>query len=480
VIGAGKRQLFWQFIGESLILCLLALVLSIVIAILILPSFNQFAEKQLQVQGLLSLPFILFTLLIVISVSFLAGSYPALMLTNFQPVKVLKGAFKNTGSGQSLRKSLIVFQFAISVFLIASTLVMQKQLYYIQNKKLGYEREHVLVLPMDGKMAESITLIKEEFKKDPGVINVSYCVRSPVEGGGGYNMRSATMPDNEEISVRANPVDQDYVKTTGMELVAGEDLTEQDIKDISGDNQDKKLYHFILNESAARKLGWSPQEAVGKKMFLDNSRPGFVKGVVKDFHFESLHNAIAPYVLFPEFRGREILVKLSGSHLPQTISFIESKWKRLVPYRPFEYRFMEDDYTKLYNGEIRLGSIMNLFASVAIVLACLGLFGLSAYSTKQRVKEIGIRKILGATVSNIVMALSKDFIILSLVAILIAVPLAWWAMAKWMQGFIYRAETGWSIYLIAGAIAIFLAFATVSIHAIKAAISNPVKSLRTE
>ncbi len=480
VMGADKRQLFWQFISESLIICLASVILSMVVAILVMPWFNQLSDKQLQVQGLFSLPFIMFSLFVVICVSFVAGSYPALMLTRFQPAKVLKGSFKNTGSGQWLRKSLIVFQFAISVFLIVSTFVIQKQLYYIQHIKLGYDREHVIILPIDDKILPDLSLIKQEFKSNPDIISVSRSVRSPVEGGGGYHMRSAIMPDNGGITVTANPIDEDYIKTVGLQIVAGSDLTEQDIKDQSVGDPNKTLYHFILNESAAKRLGWTPQEAVGKKMFLDDSRPGFVKGVVKDFHFESLHHAIRPFVLFPESRGRVLLVKLSGHNIPQTISFLAAKWKTLVPSRPFEYRFMDDDYNKLYNAEQRLGNIMNLFAMIAVLLACLGLFGLSSYSTQQRYKEIGIRKVLGASVNNIVVVLSKDFIWLTLIAIMIAFPLAWWAMTNWLQDFAYRTNMTLGIYLVAGAITILLAVVTVSVQSIKAAGANPVKSLKTE
>ena len=480
VIGAGKKQLFWQFIGESVMICLMAVILSIMVAIFVLPLFNQLADKRLQAGSLFTWPFVLFCLFIVTAVSLLAGSYPALMITRFQPVRVLKGSFQSSGSGQWLRKSLIVFQFAISVFLIISTVVMQKQLYYIQHKNLGFDREHVLVLPMDNKMISSIPLIKQQFKTNPDIISVSRCVRSPVEGGGGYNMRSAAMPENSQIAVIANPVDEDYIKTTGLQIIAGTDFIEQDIKDVSVEGPNKKPYHFILNESAAKQLGWTPQEAVGKKMFLDNSRPGFVKAVVKDFHFESLHNVIRPFVLFPELRGRELLVKMTGHNLPNTIAFLEAKWKSLVTDRPFEYRFMDEDFNKLYYAELRLGKIMNLFSIMAVVLACLGLFGLSSYSTQQRFKEIGIRKVLGASVSNIVIALTRDFIWLALLAIIIAFPLAWWAMTKWLQDFTYRTDMSWIIYLPSGAITILLAVVTVSIHAIKAAMANPIKSLRTE
>jgi putative ABC transport system permease protein len=480
VIGAEKKQLFWQFIGESGLLCMMSVILSLLVAALLLPFFNQLTDKQLHAQSLFSLPFLIFSFAIVACVSLIAGSYPALILTGFQPVKVLKGSFKNTGSGQWLRKSLIVFQFAISVFLIVSTFMIQKQLYYIQHKNLGYDKEHVMVLPLTASMVKNLSVIKEQFKENPDVISLSSCHRSPVEGGGGYNMRSAIMPQNQQIAVYANPGDEDFVKTTGLQIIAGSDFTEQDVKNASAEHQHKSLFQFILNESAAKQLGWSVQEAIGKKMFLDESRPGYVKAVVKDFHFQSLHNAIRPFIIFPDADNRELLIKLSGHNLSNTISFLEAKWKSLVPTRPFEYHFMDEDYNKLYIAELRLGKVMNLFSSIAIILACLGLFGLSSYTAQQRFKEIGIRKVLGASVSNIVIALSKDFITLSFIAILIAVPVAWWAMTKWLQDFTYRTDMSWAIYFFAGAITILLAVATVSFHAINAAMMNPVKSLRTE
>ncbi|HEY2722139.1 MAG TPA: ABC transporter permease, partial [Chitinophagaceae bacterium] len=259
VIGAEKQQLFWQFIGESALVCFVSVALSLGLATLLLSSFNQLIGKTISISSLFSLPFFLFSLIIIVCVSLLAGSYPALILTSFQPVRVLKGAFKNSNSGQLLRKSLIVFQFVISVFLIIATFIIQKQLYFIQHAKLGYDREHVLVLPMDSKMLGNVDLIKQEFESVPGVISAARCVRSPVEGGGGYNMRSSTMPEDQEMNVVANPVDDDFVRTVGLQIVAGSDFSHQDIKDASSTNDwSKNLYHFILNESAAKQLGWTP------------------------------------------------------------------------------------------------------------------------------------------------------------------------------------------------------------------------------
>jgi putative ABC transport system permease protein len=291
-------------------------------------------------------------------------------------------------------------------------------------------------------------------------------------------MRSAIMPENQSISVIANVIDEDFVKTIGLQIIAGTNLTQQDIKDASSPDQDKIISHFILNESAARQLGWTPEQAIGKKMFLNG--PGFVRGVVKDFNFESLHNPIRPLVLFPENRGEALLLKLRGNNLQQTISFLEAKWKELVPYRPFEYHFLDEDFNKLYSSELRLGKILTIFASIAIALACLGLLGLSSYTAKQRIKEIGIRKVLGASVSGIAALLSVDFVKLVFVAIIISTPIAWLMMSKWLQTFAYKTDMDWWIFVVAGGCAIFIALATISFQSIKTALANPVKSLRSE
>jgi putative ABC transport system permease protein len=487
VIGAGRGQLFWQFIGESLLLCLVAVVLSLVVVLLALPAFNHLADRQLGAEALLSPAFLGIALLIGVLVSLLAGGYPALILSGFQPVKVLKGAFKNTRSGQGLRQSLIVFQFVISVFLIVSTLVMQGQLSYIRNRKLGYDRDHVLVLPMSRKMLPAIDYFKAQMRSNPDVLSLTHCNASPVHIAGGYNMRSAAMPAGQQLAVTADPIDQDFIRTIGLQLVAGQDITEQDLKDADpGEFPARPVgapapeFHFILNESAARELGWSPQEAIGKKMFMDESRPGYVKGVVKDFHFQSLHYAIRPLILFPEMRANTLLVRVSGEHLPQTIAFLESKWKELVPYLPFDYHFLDEDYNRVYTSEQRLGQVMNLFSAIAIVLACLGLFGLSSYAAKQRVKEIGIRKVLGASLPQLAVLLSMNFIRLALVAILIAYPLVWWVMRQWLQGFVYRTGMDWRIYGVAGVAVVAIAGLTVSIQAVKTALLNPVKNLKVE
>ncbi|HYM94568.1 MAG TPA: ABC transporter permease [Chitinophagaceae bacterium] len=481
VSGAYKKQIFWQFIGESVILSVISLLLSLGLAALLLPSFNHLADRQLSLSSIFS-PFIIgLSLLIVLCISFAAGSYPALILSGFQPVKVLKCAFKNTGSGLWLRKTLIIFQFAISAFLIVATFIIQNQLHYIQTKDLGYDKDHIVVLPLDQKMTGILNTIKTEFKTNPDVLSLRKANNEPINIVSGYSMSKADQVGKGGISVNANVVDEDFIKTIGAKIIAGTDFTEQDSKDVlERTEQDKKNYHYILNESAAKALGWTPEEAIGKKMFLGEQMPGILKAVVKYFNFSSFHDPIKPLVLFNEPWGGSLLVKLSGKHLPQTLEFLEAKWKTLIPYRPFEYRFLDDDYNKLYQSEIRLGKVLNIFATIAILLAALGLFGLSAYSIQQRTKEIGIRKVLGASVPNVITLLSKDFLSLVIVASIIAFPVAWWVMNQWLQDFVYRVSIGWWIFLIAGIIAVIISLLTVSFLAIKAAIANPVKSLRTE
>jgi putative ABC transport system permease protein len=477
VIGAGKRQLFWQFIGESFLLSLVAVVSSLAVVALVLPAFNRLADRELPLSGVFSVPFVALALGIAVVVSLLAGAYPALVLSRFHPVKVLKGAFKNTRSGRGLRQSLIVFQFVISVFLLVSTFIMQQQLSYIRHRDLGYDRDHVLELPMERPMLANIDYIKTQFRTNPDVLSLSNCASSPVSIYGGYNMRSAAMPQNQQLAVFGDPIDPDFVPTTGLRLVAGENITVQDMRDAAAA---APVFRFLLNETAARALGWTPQEAVGKRMFMDDSRPGFVKGVVKDFNFHSLHNPIKGLVLFPQMRADRLLVRISGEHLPQTLAFLENKWKELEPEIPFGMHFLDEDYNRIYASELRLGKVMNLFSAIAIVLACLGLFGLSSYAAKQRVKEIGIRKVLGAPLGHLALLLSASFVRLAIVAIVIAFPLAWLAMHRWLADFVYRTAISWWVFVGAGLLVVGITLATVSIQAVRTALLNPVKNLKVE
>ncbi len=487
VIGAGTRQLFWQFIGESLVLCLVAVVLALVVVAVVLPAFDRLADRELSWRLVLSPVFIGIAIGVAVLVGVLAGSYPALVLSRFHPVTVLKGAFKNTAGGQGLRQSLIVFQFIISVFLIVATFIMGQQLNYIRHRDLGYDREHVVQLPMDPSLRGRIDYIKTELMRNPDVVRVTICGWSPVNIGSGYNMRSSVMPADQQLVVNGNQVDQDFIATTGLKIVAGDPITRQDMlnadpEGTSGgkDTVTKPNFAFVLNETAARELGWSPQEAIGKRMYMDESRPGFVRAVVKDFNYRSLHTPIGGLILFPRISARHMLVRITGERLPKTLEYLETTWKQVAPGIPYEAHFLDENYNKLYAAEERLGVVMNLFSGIAIVLACLGLFGLSSYSAKQRVKEIGIRKVLGAPVAGLVLLLAGTTVRLAVVAMVIAMPLAGWAMHRWLQDFVYRTGmTGW-VFVVAGLMVLGVTLATVSIQAVRTALINPVKSLRSE
>ena len=480
VTGASKKQIFWQFIGESTFLILLSTLLSLVISALLLPYFNALILRHLTLAELFSLPILSYTVVLIILISFFAGSYPALILSGFQPIKVLKGAFKNTGSGLFVRKSLFVFQFVVSVFLIICTVIIQKQLHFIQNKKLGFNKEHVLLLPYDQKVHANYQALKNKLKQHPGVVSVARGDFEPNNIMGGYSMQKPDMLPDKSYAVNAGTIDDEYLKTCGIELIAGSQYTERDLQRVSLENSEENYYYFYLNETAAKQMGWTVKDAVGKKMFLDETRPGEVKGVMADFHFASLHESIKPLVLFPGEYGNEILIKLNGGDLDKSLGFIETAWKGLITHRPFEYSFLDKNYQAMYESEINLGKALNVFTVIAIVLACLGLFGLSSYNIQQRTKEIGILKVLGAPILNIILKLTKNFLLLVALAIVISVPLAWLTMRLWLEDFAYRVKVDPLVFIASAFAALFIAFVTISFKAIKAANANPVKSLRTE
>ncbi|GAB3025626.1 ABC transporter permease [Spirosoma pulveris] len=479
VMGALRGQLFGQFIGESVIVTSLALVLALLLAALALPVFNELSDRQFTIGSWFEPRNILLLLGIGLIVSLIAGSYPALVLARFEPVRVLKGHLKTAGAGQ-FRRALIVFQFAITAFLIISTLLVRNQLAFVQQKKLGYNKDHVLLLPVDRQVNEKIAAIKSEFRQNADVQHVSLASDSPVFVEGGYGMRSANMAADQRKMVAGLSIDEDYVPAMSLQLIAGSNINAADMDRISRtDNDSLTRSRFILNESAAKELGWTPQQAVGKWLDM-NGRLGEIKGVVADFHFASMKQKIGPLVLFPQNGGEILLVKLSGSQLPNTLQFLESKWRTLIPDRPFSYAFMDEEFNKLYAAETRTGSIFSVFAFLSIFLACLGLFGLSAYTTAQRTKEIGVRKVLGASVFSIVGLLSKDFLKLVGVALLLASPIAWYAMDKWLNDFAYKINIEWWVFALAGLLAVGIALLTVSFQSVRAALMNPVKSLKTE
>lgn len=480
VLGAAPSQLFGRFIGESFVLTFIALILSVFIAIALLPAFNAAAGKTLTTELLLKPIPLLSLLLLTILISFFAGIYPAFILSNSKLANILKSGFRLSSSGGGLRKSLIVFQFVVSVFLIITTVVVLQQLSYIQHKDLGYDKDHVIVLPVDNKMSQNYEAIKRGMTLVPNVVSVSggYEPITFVQWGDGIT--AETTGGKKDLSVNATPVDLDFIKTMDLKIIAGADFTRADLLALDTSYNYKNYRNaFILNEKAVKELGWTPEQAVGKT--ISKGAPGTIKAVVKDFHFSTLHQPIGPFVIF--LQPNEVLqlfVRITGNNIPATLQSLSNAWKERITHRPFEYHFLDDDYNALYKTERRTAKVFALFSGLAILLACLGLFALTAFTTAQRTKEIGIRKVLGASVISIVSLISQDFLKLVIIASLIAFPLAWWAMNKWLQDFEYRISIGWWIFLAAGLIAIVIALLTVSMQAIKAAVSNPVKSLRTE
>jgi putative ABC transport system permease protein len=479
VLGAGKKQVFYQFISESFLLSLISVFIALGLSALLLPYFNQLAGKSSET-SLLIRPYMLLSLLILtLLVTFTAGAYPSLILSRGKIISILKSGFRFTGSA-GLRKSLIVFQFVISIFLIITTVIILQQVHYIQSKDLGYDKEQVIVLPVDRPILEKYDDIKRPLSMNANIESIGGAYEEPthIDWSDGLNKGSG-FNEKDRISANAIPVDEDFVKTMKLKLMAGRGFNQTDVLQFDTSGGGNNLHHhYILNESAVKALGWTPEEAIGK--IVNKGTDGPVVGVVKDFHFKSLHEAIGPLIIFMDKRMvGSLFVKVSGN-IPAAISHLEKIWKERVPHRPFEYHFLDEDYDALYRAEQRTAGVFSAFATIAVLLACLGLFALTAYAMVQRTKEIGIRKILGATVGNILALVSKDFIRLVIIAFIIAAPVAWYVIHKWLDNFVYKIPVQWWVFLVAGIATLVIAFITISLQAIRTAITNPVKNLRAE
>jgi putative ABC transport system permease protein len=480
VLGAKGSQLFGQFIGESFLLTFLSLIIAILLAVAFLPLFNQLSGKSLSFLLLLQPLPVCALLLICILIAFASGAYPAFILSGAKLIHILKSGLRLSSSGGYFQQSLIVFQFIVSVCLIIATIVIQQQLDYIQKKDLGYDKEHIIVLPISQQVRQNYEAIKAEIGRLPRVISVSGANETPtfVNWGDGVSTNNGNNKINLDLT--ALPSDLGFIKTMNMKIIAGSDYTPADLRlaDTTG-NYKNFRYSFILNESAVKALGWTPEQAIGKTIKKNFS--GEIKAVVKDFHFSSMHQPVGPLMLFLDRQFTNyFFIKISGKNIPSTLDALQALWKERVPSKPFEYRFLDDDYNSLYVSEQRSAKVFSTFSLLAIALACMGLFGLAAFTTMQRTKEIGIRKVLGASVSGILMLISKEFLKLIVVAVLVASPLAYFAMHKWLQDFAYRINIHWWVFALAGILAIAVALATISFQAIKAALANPVKSLRSE
>lgn len=480
VLGAKPGQLFTQHLGESALLTFIALIIAIFISIELLPLFNRLSDKSLTASILFQPLPICALLLLGITASLLAGSYPALVLSHVKLAGILKSGFSFSTSGKSLRKALIVLQFIISVFLIISTIVILQQLHFIQNKKLGYDKDHIIVLPVDYQMHRDYDAIKKAIRRDPHILAVGGAYGNTVfiQWGDGIHVNKGF--EQKNLSINCIPADLDFVKTIGIQIISGSDFTEADLYKLdTSENYKNFRYTFMLNEAAVKAIGWKPDEAIGKT--IEKNGSGTVKAVVKDFHFTSLHQPIGPLAIFLDTQFiNQLYVKTSGNDIPATLNYLQTLWKERVPYRPFEYTFLDEDYNALYKVETRTSQLFTAFAITAVLLACLGLFALAAFTTVQRTKEIGIRKVLGASIFSITGLISKDFLKLVIIAAVIAFPLSWWAMHRWLQDFAYRIDIDWWVFALAGLLTAAIALLTVSFQAIKAALANPVESLKTE
>jgi putative ABC transport system permease protein len=474
VIGSGRMQLIKQFLIESALLVFIALFLSSILVKLALPFFNSISGQHLHFD--FNLKIVSAFAGIGLLVSFIAGSYPAFYLSSFKPIEVLKGKFIAANKSFGLRSSLVVFQFFISVGLIIGTIVVWQQMRFIQNKNLGYDKEQLLTIPNSYALGKNEEVFKQEMLQDPQIVNATVSSYKPAgPSNGGNALAYPEGHDNEIMRTTEYHVDENYIPTFEMKMAAGRNFSKNFATDSTA---------MILNETAVKAFGWSNTMAIGKTIIRENSSRGtnvpyHVIGVVKVFNFQSLHQPITPLLMTLE-PDWGLIFKVKTAGIQDLIASMKTKWDRFNTGEPFTFTFMDDLYDKTYAAEQNTGTILNIFALLTILVACLGLFGLATYTAEQRTKEIGIRKVLGASVTSVTKMLSKDFIKLVFIACLIAFPLSWWAMNKWLQSFAYRIHISWWIFLAAGIISILIAMITVSFQAIKAAVANPVKSLRSE
>lgn len=472
VAGSGKLQLIKQFLSESVLIAFCALLIAFVLLQLALPAFNTIAGKQLSIGAVPVLSFVVLGL----AVGLIAGIYPAFYLSSFKPIAVLKGKFTGNNKSFGLRSGLVVFQFFISVVMIVGTIVVYQQMKYIQNKDLGFNKNQLVIIPNSWALGANEQVFKQQMLQDTRIANATVSWYKPA-GPSNYNNALAYPESKSDHIVNGVDyyVDAQYIPTLGMKMLNGRNFSAAFPTDSSG---------IILNETAAKALGWTNETAIGKTVIRQNSPKGqnypfHVIGVVKNFNFRSLHETISPLflTLYPE---GGLIFKINTSDIQGLLATMKTKWGSFNTEEPFTYEFMDDLFNKTYTAEQKTGTILNLFAMLTIFVACLGLFGLATYTAEQRTKEIGIRKVLGASVGQITQMLSKQFLKLVLIASLIAFPIAWWGMNKWLQNFAYRIDIAWWVFAIAGLGALAIALLTVSFQSIKAAVANPVKSLRTE
>jgi ABC-type antimicrobial peptide transport system permease subunit len=470
IIGARKQQLFFQFTIETIVLFCFATVLAIVLIFLLMPLYNSISGKTLSF-SLSDIDEWKVVGLAVLGTLIASSIYPAVLLSSFKPIESLKGKVSSGIGIVSFRKVLVVFQFAISVILLVCTIIMGNQLHFMKDKDLGYDKSYVFTVPLTREVVDHLDAVKTELKKQPEILNIaaSDVYNLSNVGSSTSDLDWATKPANSNTIITQLSVDKDFIPTMNMKFIEGGTFT--------GTPADSSYY--VLNETAVKKMGFK-QPYVGQQLSLHGVK-GSIIGVVRDFNFQSLKDKISPLIFFTFWKNRNILyIRTTAINAQQAIASVEKQYKKYAGEVPFSYSFLDKSFEAQYRSDERTGTLFNVFAGIAIFISCLGLFGLATYTAQTKTKEIGIRKVLGASVGGIVKMISKDFLKLVMIAVVIASPLAWWAMNKWLQGFAYRVNISLWIFAIAGILALLMALLTVSYQAVRAAIANPVKSLKTE
>ena len=475
VLGAERTQLIYQFLGESLFISFVSTFLAIILVQITIPYFNNFVEKELSLSLFSDSMIGIGLILLFFFVGMISGSYPAFLLSGFLPVKVLKGTSSLRSSSSSLRKVLVVSQFAVSIALIVCVGVVSKQMDYLKDKKLGFNKDHIVVLPGAFSMFDNQESFKNRLLNNQGVKNVSFSRLVPsdklLNSWGGRTI-DGDNPGPVGFRIAGVEIDYDFFDTYEMKLVAGRKQS----KDFTTDS----LEAFVINVETAKQLGWMPIEKAVDRPFQYGNRKGKVVGVVEDVYFESLHNKISPQIYVIQPRVYNVSIKIDNENIAETIGFLKDVWKDYRRDYPFTYSFLDDEFNELYQSEQRLGVIFRYFSILAIIIACLGLFGLASFTAEQKTKEIGIRKTLGASVSNIVYLLSLDFVKLVLIANIIAWPIAYYAMGEWLKTFAYATELSMFTFIFSAIIAFAIALFTISFQSIKAALTNPIDSIKYE
>ena len=472
--GAGRLSLIFQFLLEAFLIVFAATILSIFIASQLLPILNQIADKQLAIPFYVP-SFWLYSGLFIFTITLLSGFYPAFVLSAYLPAKVLKGFF-TLNEGDRFRKSLVIGQFALSIVFIASTLTIYNQLRYIQNKNLGFDKQHLMYFSLKGDLKRKALTFKEEVSKLSSIESATATTNNLVNVSNSSGIEWEGQKTGSDFLVTQINIDPDFMSTVGAKMASGRNFSNAIVSDSSD-----KMGAYLLNETAVRRMGWTAQSALGKKVKFWGLE-GEIVGVVKDFHFRPLNVPIEPFI----FRNRpkefyfNLLVKTKPIQVQKAIADVGTIYKKYEPSSPLSFGFVNQDLDKLYNNDQKTGKIMLIFSVLAIIVSCMGLFGLATFATEQRMREIGIRKVLGASVASITALLSKDFLKLVLIAIVIASPVAYYLMENWLQDFAYRINIGWPVFVFSAILSISIALLTVSYQAIKAALMNPVKSLKSE